>query len=104
LAHLTILILLILQGYEKFKKAADAVKDNGGAVLSGQVSILDFLNHLYFLICCSFVFCIGAWKGRLGLDLYSCCLNQQKYIIYSWLLSNYNIRGFFLNNHGKLSI
>ena len=33
-----------MQGYEKFKKAADAVKENGGTVLSGQASVLSFFN------------------------------------------------------------
>jgi hypothetical protein len=30
------------QGYERFKKAADAVKENGGAVISGQASVFGF--------------------------------------------------------------
>jgi len=34
----------LAKGYEKFKKAADAVKENGGTVLSGQASVLSFFN------------------------------------------------------------
>ena len=39
-----------VQGYEKFKKAADAVKENGGTVLSGQASVLSFLIPAHYLI------------------------------------------------------
>jgi alanyl-tRNA synthetase len=38
------------QGYEKFKKAADAVKENGGTVLSGQASVLNFGIAIDYLI------------------------------------------------------
>ncbi|KAE8818188.1 Alanyl-tRNA synthetase, mitochondrial [Hordeum vulgare] len=34
----------LVKGYERFKKAADAVKENGGAVLSGEASAL-ILNY-----------------------------------------------------------
>jgi len=40
----------LAKGYEKFKKAADAVKENGGTVLSGQASVLSFLIPAHYLI------------------------------------------------------
>jgi hypothetical protein len=33
------------QGYERFKKAADAVKENGGTVISGQASVFGLNYH-----------------------------------------------------------
>jgi hypothetical protein len=35
-------LFVYFQGYERFKKAADAVKENGGTVISGQASVFGF--------------------------------------------------------------